>query len=1102
LQSQITALSGNVDYLQSLINQGKVVTNVEQNGEGVTISFSDGSTYTIYNGQDGADGKDGVDGKDGNDGKDADVWTIGDDGYWYLNGTKTDYKAIGSDGATGATGAQGEQGIQGEQGEKGDKGDTGADGKSYVLIPNYDTGYFDLYEVIEGTDDNGAATYDYQLVQSNFIAFTGSDDEEEDTTPALTAIWDGNYLHLYNVQVGEDEEGNPIYENVDVFLGSALNGIAVVPSVLDKETFYPTTDAPFLNLTTWYSDAANTEATDDTDAENYYDETSGKWISQYTVKTDEEGEKVYKTDESGNPDEDNPVLVPFATTTSKIVYRLNPGNAYVENALYEFVNRSLKTRSSDVDGDNDDLLDIVSVDHSGESYTVTAKLADGADVSEGSYEFAAFRLWVGSATAADDQTNVYTSDYIRVQGSSDANTVIVNEPASEKTDGVVTFHTRTTSLQYDADNNGTYDPETGATESDEFVQGIVKYQTYNEANEVYAVAADQVDLYVPYCDKDRNPVTTDLADYVNTAAIFNQVVDETTEELTSYSYDYLSNCGVDVTYTYTLLDHYYIYEGLSETEVEALTADDLADYDQQTWITLEGSVVSVPEQDLAFGKHPVVRVDAYYGEKLLASSYIQIEISAPACDPVYIPLKESWLYYRQIDGHYVDATIEAHQTWTLAEFVENVGTASGLDLESLDDIWTYYVQDDYIADLYSVDTGSSSAHIGGANDVYTNITEMEKGDNGSETLKWYSTYGFGWHMYEDVDDDATFFYMGVNDHILTQHTYTTTYVSNCDADGVYYDFAPYVFTLTIQSQNTYVCPNIVITWPFYVADNCLVFDLNTLYKLTNDTTKDDYLAKFGLDEDADAVLAKGRVVDDAFEMSTTITEHFETANIFEDIDDLVEAAGQLNVSGIQFQWAEGTEGVDPSDTQVIDESYNNGDAVVKLTEVMTEPYVIKEMTYSQILDNGELCPHSYYIVFINPFTAGVQYTPAVLTDDPGENTVDVSKCIIVYEDGTKAYYYDKQTDTAAKVSFSSYFGYGSTDVSVKYSIDWDNPDGDFLKTYVDQEKVILDVDESTGVVTWENGGTRLQSSYTFYVDAVITIGDTYQVTCEIPVKLN
>ena len=60
--------------------------------------------------------------------------SISEDGYWVINGVKTDTKAQGDKGDTGAQGAQGEkgdkgdQGIQGIQGEKGDKGDTGEKG--------------------------------------------------------------------------------------------------------------------------------------------------------------------------------------------------------------------------------------------------------------------------------------------------------------------------------------------------------------------------------------------------------------------------------------------------------------------------------------------------------------------------------------------------------------------------------------------------------------------------------------------------------------------------------------------------------------------------------------------------------------------------------------------------------------------------------------------------------------------------------------------------------------------------------------------------------------------------------------------------------------
>ena len=54
---------------------------------------------------------------------------IGSDGYWYINGTKTDYKADGEKGEQGEKGDKGDKGDSGEQGEKGEKGDKGDSGE-------------------------------------------------------------------------------------------------------------------------------------------------------------------------------------------------------------------------------------------------------------------------------------------------------------------------------------------------------------------------------------------------------------------------------------------------------------------------------------------------------------------------------------------------------------------------------------------------------------------------------------------------------------------------------------------------------------------------------------------------------------------------------------------------------------------------------------------------------------------------------------------------------------------------------------------------------------------------------------------------------------
>ena len=67
-----------------------------------TITYSDGttSTFTVTNGEDGEQGIQGDTGADGH----TPVITIGEDGYWYVDGVKTNTKAQGEKGDTGDTG--------------------------------------------------------------------------------------------------------------------------------------------------------------------------------------------------------------------------------------------------------------------------------------------------------------------------------------------------------------------------------------------------------------------------------------------------------------------------------------------------------------------------------------------------------------------------------------------------------------------------------------------------------------------------------------------------------------------------------------------------------------------------------------------------------------------------------------------------------------------------------------------------------------------------------------------------------------------------------------------------------------------------------------
>ena len=72
-------------------------------------------------GEKGEQGEQGIPGIQGEAGKDGLTPTIeiSEDGYWVINGLKTEYKAIGQDGVDGSDGSDGNNGQDGENGENG-----------------------------------------------------------------------------------------------------------------------------------------------------------------------------------------------------------------------------------------------------------------------------------------------------------------------------------------------------------------------------------------------------------------------------------------------------------------------------------------------------------------------------------------------------------------------------------------------------------------------------------------------------------------------------------------------------------------------------------------------------------------------------------------------------------------------------------------------------------------------------------------------------------------------------------------------------------------------------------------------------------------------
>lgn len=173
LQEQIDKNAKAIKEINDLIAKGGVITGTTSVEGGVEVTLSNGNKFTIKNGENGAAGKDGV------------AWTIGEDGFWYKDGKKTEYKALGKDGEKGEQGPAGPAGPQGPQGQPGqDATASGENGKYYV--PNATTGKFDIYK-------------DGKLVESTNISFLGSG--------VITAVKDDakKTLTLYGVTGGSGE---------------------------------------------------------------------------------------------------------------------------------------------------------------------------------------------------------------------------------------------------------------------------------------------------------------------------------------------------------------------------------------------------------------------------------------------------------------------------------------------------------------------------------------------------------------------------------------------------------------------------------------------------------------------------------------------------------------------------------------------------------------------------------------------------------------------------------------------------------------------------------------------------------------------------------
>ena len=209
LQAQIDENAKAIDQINALISGGSVISSVANNGNGITITLSNGSSYDITNGANGTN---------------AAVWSIGEDGYWYKDNVKQDYKAVGQDGTNGNDGADGNDGTDGND---------GAGGCYYV--PNAATGNFDIYNA-DGT-----------LKESTNIAWQGT---------GVTAVENATDVILYNVTKADGTKGE-----VTISKSNNLRSLVFVPQAYVDGVQGMTYDSYSYNALTLGSKDSKTETT-------------------------------------------------------------------------------------------------------------------------------------------------------------------------------------------------------------------------------------------------------------------------------------------------------------------------------------------------------------------------------------------------------------------------------------------------------------------------------------------------------------------------------------------------------------------------------------------------------------------------------------------------------------------------------------------------------------------------------------------------------------------------------------------------------------------------------------------------------------------------
>lgn len=196
LNERVDALGKTVAELQKAIEAGAVITNVENTENGVKVTLSDGKTFEVKNGTNGADGQPG---------SVVEIREVDGVAYWFIDDKNTGYPV---------------KGEKGEAGEPGQPGEPGADGKDGCWYePNADGFWHKMTPQEDGT------VKDEKTEQ----AWVPSAEE------SVRVVYDSVNGRLLISNAEGMQEG----EVLVIETWGELKSLAVIPYAIDKETSMP-----------------------------------------------------------------------------------------------------------------------------------------------------------------------------------------------------------------------------------------------------------------------------------------------------------------------------------------------------------------------------------------------------------------------------------------------------------------------------------------------------------------------------------------------------------------------------------------------------------------------------------------------------------------------------------------------------------------------------------------------------------------------------------------------------------------------------------------------------------------------------------------------